>query len=405
MNSGPRPSSLGALLRAGLPTLPQLPHGRLGKVLGRLCACGTGELGAHHYRCARCQNQHVVAHRCRDRHCPDCQGKAAGDWLQSQEACLLPVPYFHVVFTLPHVLNPLIRQNRRSLLNLLFEAATATLLEFGRKKFKVTLGLTVVLHTWGQTLIEHYHVHVIVCGGGLSQKGDRWVSVPAGYLFNVHALAQVFRGKFCGGLHQRWDEGQLQLPASMSRGSTAGQTRAFRGLIKASRRQAWNVYCKPPFAGPRQVLAYLSRYTHRVAIGSRRLCAWDVVAQTVSFTYKNYARAGRTEVMTLGWAEFIRRFSLHILPERFVKIRHYGLLGNRGRQERLRTAREFLSRYPAHGQPPLAPASSAGNPDNPDNPPLASLPLRCPFCGAQALQLVAVFWTGRNRGPQPLDSS
>jgi hypothetical protein len=147
------------------------------------------------------------------------------------------------------------------------------------------------------------------------------------------------------------------------------------------------------------VLGYLSRYTHRVAIGSRRLCAWDVAAQTVSFTYKNYARAGRAEVMTLGWAEFIRRFSLHILPERFVEIRHYGLLGNRGRQKRLRTARELLSRSPAPGQPPVAPGSSAVNP------PLASLPLRCPFCGAQALQLVAVFWTRRNRGPQPLDSS
>lgn len=345
------------------------------KVLRALAACRTPALGGHRYECSRCGREHFVPHSCRNRHCPQCQGQQAFDWLARQEAVLLPVPYFHLVFTLPHVLNPLVRQNRRALFNLLFDAANQTLLAFGRQRLSAQLGVTAVLHTWGQTVCEHYHLHCIVTGGGLALAGSDWKRSPAHYLFPVPALSRVFRGKFCAGLQRLYQDQRLEFHGALQ-GLT--QPQAFAALLQQARQPKWVVYAKRPFAGPRQVLAYLSRYTHRVAMSNHRLL--QVNEQTVTFRYKDYADHARPKTMTLSLQEFVRRFCLHVLPERFVKIRHYGLVSNRDRQERLARARQAL------GAPAPPPA-----PQNSDPKPTASQPpQRCPFCGTPALVLVAV---------------
>jgi hypothetical protein len=202
--------SLAAVLRAGIiGSRPSLPRHHW-RILNALLACRTPALGGHCYRCLECGRTHFVPHSCRNRHCPLCQGRAAKDWLAKQEAALLPVPYFHLVFTLPHALNPLIQQNQRALYNLLFHAASQTLLEFGQNRFQAQLGIPAVLHTWSQTLLDHYHLHCIVTGGGLSTDGSQWVSAPPHFLFAVRALSLVFRGKYCAGLEQLYTEGQLQ---------------------------------------------------------------------------------------------------------------------------------------------------------------------------------------------------
>jgi Putative transposase/Transposase zinc-binding domain len=366
--------SLGQVARLALQA--QQPGWRLSpaqwKVLRALAACRTPALGGHRYECARCGREHFVPHSCRNRHCPQCQGAQAFDWLARQAAVLLPIPYFHLVFTLPHALNPLIRQNRRALFNLLFDAANQTLLEFGRQRLGAQLGVTAVLHTWGQTLCEHYHLHCIVTGGGLALEGSGWQRSPAHYLFPVRALSQMFRGKFCAGLQRLHQRQGLQFHGSVQ---TLIQPRAFAGLVRQARQSKWVVYAKRPFAGPQQVLAYLSRYTHRVAIGNRRLL--QVNAQAVTFRYKDYADHARPKTMSLSLPEFVRRFCLHVLPEGFVKIRHYGLVSNRDRQKRLARARQALELTPS--APPPPPSNSSPTPLEP--------PRRCPFCGAPALVL------------------
>lgn len=377
--------SLGQVARLALQA--QRPDWRLSpaqwKVLRALAACRTPALGGHRYECSRCGREHFVPHSCRNRHCPQCQGAQAFDWLARQEAVLLPVPYFHLVFTLPHALNPLIRQNRRACFNLLFDAANQTLLAFGRQRLKAQIGVTAVLHTWGQTLGEHYHLHGIVTGGGLALAGPGWQRSPAHYLFPVRALSQMFRGKFCAGLQRLYQDQRLEFHGALQ---TLIEPCAFAGLVRQARQSKWVVYAKRPFAGPQQVLAYLSRYTHRVAIGNHRLR--QVNAQQVTFRYKDYADHARPKTMTLSLQEFVRRFCLHVLPERFVKIRHYGLVSNRDRQARLARARQALG--VAAALPP--PSSNA----DPKATPLPTTP-RCPFCRASTLVLVAVLppvWPG-----------
>jgi hypothetical protein len=341
------------------------------KVLRALAVCRTPALGGHRYECRRCGREHFVPHSCRNRHCPACQGAQAFDWLARQEAVLLPIPYFHLVFTLPHALHPLIRQNRRALFNLLFDAANQTLLAFGRQRLGAQLGVTAVLHTWGQTLCEHYHLHGIVTGGGLSLQGSGWKHSPAHYLFPVRALSQMFRGKFCAGLQRLHQRQALAFHGPLQ---PLIQPRAFAGLVQEARQRPWVIYAKRPFAGPSQVLAYLSRYTHRVALGNGRLLQVD--AQRVTFRYKDYANQSRPKIMTLSLAEFVRRFCLHVLPERFVKIRHYGLVSNRDRQERLARAHQALAVVP--------PAPTPSDP----KPAPSQRQRRCPFCGALTLVLV-----------------
>jgi hypothetical protein len=375
VNPGP---TLGQILR-GVIEGRYAPSPRLSpeqwKVLRALAACRTSALGGELFYCPACEREHFVAHSCRNRHCPQCQGNRALDWLEQQETALLPIPYFHLVFTLPHVLNGLIRQNRRALFNLLLAAASQTLLEFGRQRFKAQIGITAVLHTWSQTLLDHYHVHCIVSGGGLGREGQRWVHSPAHYLFPVKALSRMFRGKFLAGLNTLYDEGKLEFHGELK--PLAGAVE-FANLLRLSAREKWVVYAKRPFAGPQQVLKYLSHYTHRVAISNRRLLGAD--GQSVTFGYKDYADGSRRKTMTLDVEEFVRRFCLHVLPERFVKIRHYGLLGNRQRHERLERARALL------GVSGPAPALEP-EPQNTSTPGTAARGC-CPFCHKPTLILL-----------------
>jgi len=380
--------TLGEILRASLPAYGRahrLPVHHW-KVLNALIRCRTAALGAHQYRCAHCGGEHFAPHSCRNRHCPACQGVNSHQWLAQQQAVLLPVPYFHVVFTLPHALNPLIAQNQAALYNLLFAAASQTLLEFGQRKFAAQLGITAVLHTWGQTLIDHYHLHGIVTGGGLTADGAGWVKSHPRFLFAVAALSQVFRAKFCAGLHRLFAAGQLQFHGALQ---PLAEATVFQQLVRTVCATDWVVYSKRPFAGPDQVLAYLARYTHRVGISQRRLVAFAERAGTVTFRYKDYAAGSRAKTMTLVATEFVRRLRLHILPARFVKIRHYGLLANRGRQTRVAAARQRL------GAPPPVAVAAVAAPE-----------LRCPHCGHSALMLVRVIRPPR-RGTAPvrLDSS
>jgi hypothetical protein len=306
---------------------------------------------------------------------------------------LLPIPYFHIVFTLPHSLNPLIQQNQSTLYALLFASGSETLLSFGRHNLRAQLGLTVVLHTWSQTLLDHYHIHCIVTGGGPSLEGRGWIASHPNYLFNVRALSTVLRAKFCQGLQALYAKGKLQFHGQLR---PLAEPATFQALVRTATRQNWVVYSKRPFAGPPQVLAYLSRYTHRVGMSNRRLLALDPKEQTVTFDYKDYADGARHKAMHLPLGEFIRRLRLHLLPPRFVKIRHYGFLANRGRQVRLQEARALLQAQTPAGQPlpELKPT------------PLISptLPV-CPYCGWAALVLVRVVAPLRLTPPPTLDSS
>ena len=380
--AGPEASpSLAEVLRLGLSVAtPRLPTHHW-KILHALLACRTPALGGHRYRCEQCARTHFVPHSCRNRHCPLCQGQAAHRWLERQEAALLPVPYFHLVFTLPHPLNPLIRQNPRQLYGLLFAAASQTLLEFGHNRLGAPLGITAVLHTWSQTLLDHYHLHCIVTGGGLAEGGTRWAAAPARYLFAVRALSLVFRGKFCAGLQRLYAEDQLEFHGQLAAWATPPR---FQALLRQATRRRWVVYAKRPFAGPRQVLAYLSRYTHRVAISPRRLLRLEAQTQTVTFAWKDYADGARRKTMTLGAGEFVRRFCLHLLPKGFIKIRHFGFLSNRQRQRCVAQARTLL--------PPLAPApAGASEPGASDAAESEAPPgVLCPYCGSRRLRLIEI---------------
>ena len=377
------------VLRAALPDYAathRLPAHHW-KILNALLACRTARLGGHVYRCLDCGEEHFVPHSCRNRHCPACQRALAEDWLNQQEAQLLPVPYFHVVFTLPHVLNPLIQQNQRVLYNLLFQAASQTLLEFGEERFHAQVGVTAVLHTWSQTLGDHYHVHCLVTGGGWDQEHGRWQSSGRRYLFPVQALSVVFRGKYLDGLQRLFAHGDLEFHGQLEALAAPAD---FAQLLGACQSRAWVVYSKRPFAGPEEVVRYLSRYTHRVALGASRLRDLDEEARTVTFAYKDYADGAQTKTMTLSLDEFTRRFLLHLLPARFVKIRHYGLLGNRGRAARLAAVRAtFGAATPA----PPDPAGPAIAPE-PAAPESGGSWGRCPHCGSPRRELVRVVQPG-----------
>ena len=378
---------LAEVLRAALPShaaAHALPAHHW-KTINALLRCHTAELGGHLYRCVDCGREHFIAHSCRNRHCPSCQRAGAEDWLARQSESLLPVAYFHLVFTLPHCLNGLIRQNQRQLYKLLFDSASATLLQFGRSRLKAQIGVTAVLHTWSQTLLDHYHLHCIVTGGGLQLNGDGWKSSHPHYLFPVRAISKMFRGKFRDGLSKLQEQSQLSFHGLLAPLREASK---FHELVSAACAPPWVVYAKEPFAGPRAVLAYLSRYTHRVAIGNARLVRLDQVAGTMSFHYKDYADGSRRKTMTLRLEEFLRRFCLHILPERFVKIRHYGLLGNRQRREKIAAARAELGGREGSGRTPPAPARA----------------LCCPHCGRASLVLLARLRRSE-ASPQFADSS
>lgn len=308
-------------------------------VLRRLIACRTAALGGHVDACEACGTVQVSYNSCRDRHCPKCQTTRQIEWVESRQERLLPVPYFHVVFTLPEQLQPLGLKNRRVLYDLLFRAASETLLELAAdpRRLGAQIGFTAVLHTWGQNLLFHPHLHCVVTGGGLSQDGQQWVAGREDYFLPVQVLRHLFRGKFLARLKAAYQAGQLMLAGSVD---SLRDPAEFRQLLGTLYRQPWVVYAKPPFGGAEQVYRYLGRYTHRVAISNSRLVA--LTADRVTFRYKDYADGARQKQMTLDADEFLRRFLLHVLPKGFVRIRHYGLLAGRNVDTKLAECRRLL---------------------------------------------------------------
>jgi len=309
------------------------------RVLLDLPRCRTAALGGHVEGCDQCGYQRIAYHSCRNRHCPKCQGTAAARWVEARAADLLPVEYFHVVFTLPAALGPLALQNPQVVYGLLFHAAAETLQQVAAdpKHLGAEIGVLAVLPTWGQNLHHHPHVHGVVPGGGLSADGTRWISSPPGFLLPVRVRSRVFRGKFLSGLRAAYDRGELRFPGTLGACAEADQ---FHQLLAGTTATDWVVYAKPPFGGPEQVLKYLGRYTHRVAISNRRLV--DVEEGRVRFRYKDYVDSGRERVMSLEALEFLRRFLMHVLPLGFVRIRSYGLLSNCHRREKLELCRRLL---------------------------------------------------------------
>jgi hypothetical protein len=307
------------------------------KVIRAVSVCRTEQLGGHLDRCDVCGFERPAYNSCRNRHCPKCQSLAKAQWLEKQTSELLPVGYFHLVFTLPHQLNRLILAHKKILLALLFKAVSETLLEFSQNRLKGTLGIITVLHTWDQTLKDHFHLHCLVPAGALSFDQSRWVAARKDFLFPVKALSQVFRGKFLAFLQQACDKGKIP-PANIE--------------IKASRRQNWVVYAKKPFSSPQKVLDYLGRYTHRVALSNDRIL--QVRDGKVTLSYRDRKDGDRKKTITLEAQEFIRRFLLHVLPDGFMRIRHFGFLANRSKKQALAQCRILLDLNPLPQSPILS---------------------------------------------------
>lgn len=360
-------------------------------VLRAIANCRTATLGGHVEQCDRCSHRRIAYNSCRNRHCPKCQGQARAKWMAAEQALLLPVPYFHVVFTLPHLLNPLIRFNQRRLYGLLFHIAASTLQEFAHRHLGAELGITMVLHTWGQTLTEHVHVHCVVTGGGLALERNRWVATRRpSFLFPVRALSRLFRGKYLARLQRLYKGKQLRFGGQCA---SFAEPQNWQSFISIVRQADWIVYAKPPFGGPERVLKYLSRYTHRVAISNRRLRF--VGDGVVRFVYKDYSDANRTKEMTLQAEEFLRRFLLHVVPRGFMRIRHYGITANRQRARKLARCRELLD--PGHGEhPPPAPVDARDR--DPRGVDLQTATKACPLCGG-TLRIIEVL------SPPPHDTS
>ncbi len=316
------------------------------KALRDLAACRTAMLGGHIEHCLDCGHERIAYNSCRNRHCPKCQALARAHWLDQQAQHLLPVEYHHVVFTLPAELGELALANPAIVYDLLMRSAAATLRDVAAnpKRLGATVGVLMVLHTWGQNLHHHPHVHCVVTGGGLScddagkiDASPRWLACRPGFFLPVRVLSRVFRGKFLTGLREALDQGKLALPTRLA---ALAEARARSGWCATLYAKDWVVYAKRPFGGPAQVLKYLARYTHRVAISNARLL--ELSDGRVTFRYKDYADAHRHKTMTLEADEFLRRFVQHVLPRSFVKIRHYGLLANRQREARLAVCRGLL---------------------------------------------------------------
>jgi Putative transposase/Transposase zinc-binding domain len=314
------------------------------KVLNAIMCCRTAALGGHLNQCDRCQHRTISYNSCRNRHCPKCQTNARDKWLRSRQQELLPVAYYHVVFSVPHRLVPLMWQNKRVLFALLFEATAATLLEVAAnpKRLGALIGFLSVLHTWGQTLQPHPHIHCVVPGGGLSPDHQRWIRSQQSFFLPVRVLSRVFRGKFVAGLKRLFRKNQLQFFGACQHLSNA---KAFNDFLGTLFREDWVVYAKQPFGGPEHVLHYLARYTHRVAISNHRLL--NVSEHDVTFRWKDYAHHSKSRAMTLTHEEFLRRFFQHVLPTGFPRIRYFGFLANRSRKLFLPLCRQLLDASPA----------------------------------------------------------
>jgi hypothetical protein len=346
------------------------------KVMSAIERCRTAALGGHVERCEKCSHTVIAYNSCRNRHCPKCQGAAAREWLAEREAELLPVPYYHVVFTLPARIADIAYQNKAVIYDLLFKASSETMLTIAAdpKHLGARIGILSVLHTWGSAMTHHPHVHMIVPGGGFSLDANRWVACRPRFFLAVRVLSELFRGLFLDKLGAAYRAGELQFFGQHAR---LIDPQAFAAYLKPLRNTKWVVYCKRPFGGPKEVLRYLARYTHRVAISNRRLIACD--EKGVTFKWKDYRREGREryQVMTLATHEFIRRFLMHVLPAGFHRIRYYGLLASAKRADNVARARELLT-------PPLLPvdAIKAAN-STPDEQQAANH--RCPCCGGRMI--------------------
>jgi len=358
--------------------------------------CRTAALGGHVQRCSDCGHEKIQYNSCRNRHCPKCQAMARAAWLEKRESELLPVPYFHVVFTLPHELAPLALQNKRVAYGLLFRAASRTLLEVAAdpKHLGAQIGCLMVLHTWGQNLTHHPHIHAVVTGGGLSPDGSRWVHGKTSvrrqpFFAPVKILSRVFRGKFIALLKQACASGELGFHGQLQPLSDAA---AFEGLLNKAVRHDWVVYAKRPFASPNCVLKYLARYTHRVAISNQRLV--KLGEGQVSFRYKDYPDDQQAKIMCLSTPEFIRRFLMHTLPSRFVRIRYYGLSANRNRDTRLDKCRCLLGVAPKAESPDQDAETLADRPDESLNAEI------CPVCRRGTLVRIDLARAG-DRSPPP----
>lgn len=360
---------LADVVRRHAPKLGEGLSGEQRRLLRAIASCRTASLGGHVLSCDHCHHRRVAYNSCRNRHCPRCQASACTRWMEDRAGELLPVEYFHVVFTLPDAFNALALANKRTVYGVLFDAAAQTLMDVAAnpKHLGARVGLLAVLHTWGQSLCLHPHVHCVVPGGGLSLDGSRWVSCRPGFFLPVRVLSRVFRGKFIEGLRKARGEGRLL---------GVEDDRAFERLLDRSVRSDWVVYAKPPFGGPERVLKYLSRYTHRIAFSDARLVSID--ERDVTFTYKDYARGHRRRTMTLDGVEFLRRFLLHAVPPGFVRIRHFGLLANRVRADNLARCRRLLGVTGAtvDATEPAEPGSNVVGPAEPSRRCQA-----CPECG------------------------
>jgi putative transposase/transposase-like zinc-binding protein len=352
------------------------------KALRDIAQCRTAALGGHLEQCQACGASRPVYNSCRNRHCPKCQALAQAQWREAQHALLLPIPYFHLVFTLPHALTAVLRLNQRRLYNCLFHSVADTLTEFARdpQHLGAELGLTAVLHTWGQTLMPHVHLHCIVTGGGLSPDGTRWIAgKKRGFLFPVRALAKVFRGKFLARLAAAYRKGELVLHGACAALTSVVEWQQLLGKLRA---KPWIVYAKAPLAGPEQVLNYLGRYTYRIAISNDRIL--DCRDGLVRFRYKDYAHGHAKKEMTLSATEFLRRFLLHVLPGGFMRVRHYGLLANRQKNKKLVRCQELLGDRPSA---PLAPRSEESIPERIKR--LTGVDItRCPVCGTGPMRII-----------------
>ena len=374
----------------------QARHGHLGRVERRVMSaielCRTAALGGHVEGCRACGTVRVAYNSCRNRHCPKCQGAVARDWLAERAADLLPVPYFHVVFTLPPEIAAITFQNKRVVYGILFRTAAETLriIAADPKHLGAGIGLIAVLHSWGQTLSYHPHLHCIVPGGGPSPDGTRWIACRPNFFLPVRVLSRLFRRLFLQALRTAFDAGQLQFLGEIE---GLADPQAFARLLTAAGRRDWVVYAKPPFGGPEQVLAYLSRYTHRVAIANSRLIGME--EDRVTFRWRDYRHGRRPRKMTLDADEFIRRFLLHSLPDGVHRIRHYGFLANGQRATRLAACRALLAAQVQATTVRAGPAMKA--------PPV---PHPCPCCG-RPMATLAVWYHGQAppRGPFWNDSS
>ena len=360
--------------------------GHLGRVERRVMSaielCRTAALGGHIEACSSCSQVRCAYNSCRNRHCPKCQGQARADWLEARQADLLPVPYFHVVFTLPARVAEVAFQNKEAVYTILFRAAADTLRTIAAdpRHLGAEIGLVAVLHTWGQNLHHHPHVHCVVPGGGPSLDGTRWVACRPGFFLPVRVLSRLFRRLFIDGLRTAFEARTLGFFGDLA---GLADPDAFAGWLRDLRQVEWVVFAKPPFGGPAQVLAYLSRYTHRVTIANSRLMS--MTDSDVAFTWKDYRHSGRAKTMTLDAHEFIRRFLLHSLPDGFHRIRHYGFLANGHRAGKLALCRKLLDQTP----PPNPRATGKADP---------SEHRRCPCCGG-IMMIVGVLPRAAPRRP------